>query len=256
MKIGLKIWSINKEAFPKLREFYSKGLIQYVEMLIVPGSFDKEALSPLIGIPMLFHAPEHQYNFRINCKDKAFTEASSTIRQFIRHFDEQRIIIHPGYNKAGESFGVDDVIKNIKTLRGVEPIIENVPDKAVVGGLTLIASTPEDIKKILLQTRAKFCLDFGHAVASANFHKQEPLECISAYLALNPLMFHVSDGNFSSSVDSHLDLGAGNYPLKDMLGLVDNDSMITLETPKKDFLNLHEDMANLMRLYRILKKRA
>ena len=66
-------------------------------------------------------------------------------------------------------------------------------------------------------------------------------------MALDPKMFHISDGALDDEKDEHLNIGDGEYDLGYMLRCVDeSDSrFVTLETPREDQTSLEEDVINI-----------
>ena len=70
--------------------------------------------------------------------------------------------------------------------------------------------------------------------------KIEPMEFINELRNLNPRVFHLTDGDFNSELDSHLHYGAGSFPLKDLLALVPDGGMVTNEAKRFNLANLNE----------------
>jgi deoxyribonuclease IV len=246
MKIGLKIWSTNTNSFNKLREFYEKKLIDYVELYIIPNSFDADRLKILKDVPVIFHAPDFINGFNIRIRNKVFYEVLKTIDEFSDFFQNKRIIIHPGYDRQ-ENISKKETLISFKILKEkqYDIIIENLPKIGIGGNLYLYGSNKEEIKKIITEIDCKFCLDFGHAICAANYYKIEPIKFIKKLLELKPFMFHLSDGDLNSLEDKHLSFGDGDFPIKKLLDFVKNE-YISLETPKKeDLLNLSEDLKNI-----------
>jgi endonuclease IV len=46
-------------------------------------------------------------------------------------------------------------------------------------------------------------------------------------------MYHLSDGDLESEKDMHLNLGSGTFPLQMFIKMTGDNSMITLETPRR-----------------------
>ena len=51
----------------------------------------------------------------------------------------------------------------------------------------------------------------------------------------NPKVYHLTDGDYESELDSHLHYGDGSFPLKDLLGFVPDDAMVTNEAKREKF---------------------
>ncbi len=64
----------------------------------------------------------------------------------------------------------------------------------------------------------------------------EPLEYIKSLKEkLNPIVYHLTDGDYSSELDSHLHYGDGSFPLKELLGFIPDDAMVTNEAKREKF---------------------
>ncbi|MCG3260820.1 MAG: hypothetical protein H7644_13790, partial [Candidatus Heimdallarchaeota archaeon] len=61
-------------------------------------------------------------------------------------------------------------------------------------------------------------------------------------------------GRLESVVDQHLSIGSGEYPLKKIMKLLPANQLISIETPKHDFVNLSSDIKDLKILKEIEKK--
>jgi endonuclease IV len=240
--IGLKIWTTNTESFPRLRELYDKKDIDYVELYIVPGSFSKQ-LGLLKGIPLILHAPNFNHGFSVTADNEEFASGIDTAKQVSEFFGEKRIIFHPGYIQ-NENDSIGRLIKVLAKLP-FDIILENVPRKGYKGKVMLLIHKPEEYMRVINETGCKFCLDLGHAIAAANTEHLVGIEYIREFMALRPYMFHISDGNYNEETDSHLGLGQGSYPLQDMINLLPEGAIISLETPKSDFQTLRQDVYNL-----------
>ena len=66
------------------------------------------------------------------------------------------------------------------------------------------------------------------------------MEFINELRNLNPLVYHLTDGDYTSELDSHLHYGAGSFPLKDLLALVPDGGMVTNEAKRFNLESLSE----------------
>ena len=251
--LGLKIFTTNNTSFKKLREFYENKIIDYVELYIVPGEYDKASLSVLKGIPIIFHAPNLRHEFNLRDKNKVFHESLKTIKKVSAFFGEKRIIFHPGIEK--DKGDITEIINNIRKIRkDFDLILENVPKEPSISNKKLIAAKYEEFKHVIEETGTKFCLDIGHAIYSANYYHEDPIEYIKKYVQLGPYMFHLSDGNFVGLKDIHKSFFEGNFPIKEIIKILPKNARITLETPKSNFINLHEDILNIKKLRKLISQ--
>jgi len=251
--IGLKIWSQNIVSYPKLVEFYENKLIDYIELYIVPGTFDENKHKILKKIPIIFHAPNFRHNFRIIRKDDVYRKAMKDVRAFTKFFGEKRIIFHPGYISRDESADKNDVIAVVKELKKeFQVILETMPVRGIEPGYRFAVSSYEDFRDVLDKTGIDFCVDFSHVIAAARHYKVDPIELLRKYIELKPFMYHICDSDYDSPYDSHQHFGDGSFPLKQLASLLPEDAIISLETPKSDFEHLSEDKKNLKILKNLL----
>jgi deoxyribonuclease IV len=249
MKLGLKIWSTNKESFSKLKEFYDSKLIDYVELYIIPNSFDENSLKSLKNIPIMFHAPDFINGFNIRVRNKVFFDVLETIDKFMDFFETKKIIVHPGYD-VENTISAEETIKSFKILKekGYDIILENLPKIGIGKEIFLFGSNKEELQEIIKEINCKFCLDFGHAICASNYYKENQIKFIEDLMNLKPYMFHLSDGDFNSQEDKHLSFGEGNFPIEQLKKFIKTE-FLSLETPKKeDLKNLSEDLKNINKL--------
>jgi len=253
MKLGLKIWSINHPSFIRLNEFYQKGYIDYVELYTFPESFSQEHLAPLLDIPIILHAPTFPHGMNLAEPLVKIAGLLKDIQQYIAFFKENKIIFHPGVMVNTMEESIEHTILNLKKLKSeFDIILENVPAIGIDNKSLMVGADPVDFKFIKDKTRVKSCLDFGHAINSANYRAIDPFVYIMEFLWQQPFMFHLSDGHFNSHIDVHLHYKEGTFPLKKLIKMIPNNGMLSLETPKIDFKHLSEDLANLALIKKIL----
>jgi len=243
--IGLKIYSSNTVAFPKLLELLEKKVIDYVEIYIVPGA-DAQHLTVFRGLPLILHAPNYNHGFSLT---KPNENAYRAIDDAMQVLGQPEIIFHPGYISDADDTveALIEVLKNSK----YRVILENVPKKGYKEGVELLIHTPYEYEQVISETGVKFCLDIGHAIAAANSERKNHMDFVREFLRLGPYMYHLSDSLTDDEIDSHLNLLDGNLPLAELVRLIPANAKVSLETPKKDFVNLLEDLQNIDTFLRI-----
>jgi len=240
-KIGLKLWSTNSSYINSASELYNKGYFDYIELYSVPDSFNEYiTLWKSLQIPYIIHAPHYTsgLNFADSGKLKNNLKLADEARRYADELHSGFIIFHPGVN--GE---IEETISQLNRLREDRILIENKPHRGLHNELC-VGHSPDEIKKIIAECHTGFCLDFGHAVYSANAKNIEPLEYITLFLELNPDMYHLSDGDYSGIHDRHDHLGEGNFPLKQMIQLLEDGRMVSIETVKNYSDNLDDFVAD------------
>jgi sugar phosphate isomerase/epimerase len=234
---GLKLWSTNKNYVASAVSHYYK-IYQYIELYTVPNSYnDFIELWKSLDIPYTIHAPHTLGGLNLSKKEmreQNFKIIEEVIK-FANTLNGSLIIFHPGID--GD---IEETVSQIKKIKDKRILIENKPYFGLVDNLICVGSSPSEIQFIMDNTGAGFCLDIGHAICSANAHKLEPLGYIKEFMQLKPKMYHLTDGDYNSVYDNHKHIGDGNFPVKEILGLLPLNSFITIETVKKSKDNLDD----------------
>ncbi len=230
LKIGLKLWSTNENYIDKALSLYEEGLYNYIEIYVVPESFDTHgSLWKDIKIPFVIHAPHFGSGMNFSIKEAYENNKRLTIEtfKFADLLNAEKVIFHPGVNGS-----LIETINQIKKLYDRRMVIENKPYLGNGENLYSLGSTPEEIKRIIEETKVSFCFDFGHAVCSANAHKKDVFSFIQSFLSLNPVIYHLTDGDLNGLYDKHLHYGEGSFPLSEFIKLIPDNSLVTNEAIK------------------------
>jgi sugar phosphate isomerase/epimerase len=110
--------------------------------------------------------------------------------------------------------------------------LENKPRKGLFGE-ECVGWSPTDF--LLARTTGAISgtvLDFVHANCAALSLSAETTIMLNEFLAFNPRVFHLSDGDALSEKDTHLNFGQGNLDIAGFLSLVPRGGWITIETPR------------------------
>lgn len=239
INLGLKLGSKDIQYTDEILEYYEQGVFQYIELFTLSGTFD-DTISywKQFNIPFGIHAPHSAAGLNLaNVANRKKNE--SKIAESIMFADELKakyIIFHSGTNgMPGE------VVTQLKPFADERFLIENKPIRGLDGS-TCVGSVYGDLKLIIegIGKGCGFCLDFGHAICAANTLKREPFEFIKDLMRLNPRVYHLTDGDYQSELDSHLHYGAGSFPLKELLAFVPDGGMVTNEAKRDSDISLKE----------------
>ena len=234
MQFGLKLGSKNTNYTEDILSFYQAGYFQYIELFVSPESFDDTIeYWKQFSVPTVIHAPHSFAGMNVSLPQERENNKKKLEETFFfaDALKSEFVIFHSGVN--GD---IDETIHQLSPFIDSRCLIENKPLKGL-NGENCLGSTPEEIKYILNELKTGFCLDFGHAICAANSLKKEPFELIEELLALNPCMYHLTDGDYTSEYDSHLHYAKGTFPIKKLLKMIPEEAKITNEAKHDDNLN-------------------
>ena len=250
IKLGLKLWSINECYIEEAHRLYKENYFDFIELYIIPNSYNKYAdIWSNIKIPFVIHAPHFREGFNLAKPEKETVNllyANESLK-FADLLDSKIIIFHPGI--AGS---IEETVKQINLIDDRRIVIENKPYYALQDELICNGNSVEEVKYIINNANIGFCLDVGHAFCSANARNIPPLPYLKEFINLNPKIYHLTDGDICSIFDKHEHFGNGNYNIKEILNILPDECMITIETVKDsktsliDFQNDIEFLRNII----------
>jgi len=255
---GLKVWSINREYEASIRSLWADGVMQYIEVYVLPEAGEAtasfwEGLHRDLGIPMIVHAPHYSHGLCLACRER---EASNRllIEESLRFADRTEaslVIVHPGVNGT-----IEETARQIRLFWDERLILENKPRYGHGENLLCNGALPEEMAFVMEETGVRFCLDIGHAITSANGFGVSPWEMLSAFLLLKPSLLHLTDGHWNGVLDEHLHFGEGDFPIEEIVRLIGKANLfhlaLTNEAYKKSQTTLddfREDMAYLSAVF-------
>lgn len=256
MKIqtGLKLWSVNTDCYLReARRLFAEGVYDYIELYVVPGT--RETLrewQALKDIPYIIHCPHfaHGFNLALPEKESFNRTIFEDVQKFADALCAPHIIIHGGMNGTAE-----ETARQLAALDEPRAILENKPQHVITEkGTSLFCrgAAPEEVAFICCATGCGFCLDFSHAVCSANSHGVPWEDYVRQFMQLQPTVFHLSGiRDVTSELDSHGHIAADDEAVRRLLRLIPQDSRVSVETEKNSRSNLEDfraDVTNLRRL--------
>jgi len=237
-KIGLKLWSTNKNYVEEAKRLFNKGVYDYIELYAVPNSYTEYfELWEKTGIPFVVHAPH--FREKMNLAKKENEELNLKLAKetllFADSLNSEIVIFHPGID--GD---INETIRQLRKIDDPRIVVENKPYYALDDGLICNGFSPGDISRIINEAKVGFCLDVGHSVCAANARKVNPMNYLDDFISLNPKMYHFTDGDYMGVYDKHAHLGEGTFNISELLDKVKDGSMITIETTKNSNENLND----------------
>lgn len=247
MKYGLKLWSTNQNTIQKAADLIKQDIFQYVELTPIPNT----DITPFLSyeIPYVIHITTERHGFNIADKQKQDFNLKiiDDCVQWADQLDAKYLILHPGFGSINDTMDFLDLIEDHRIL------IENMP-KVGIYDEKMVGYSPEQIER-LMGSRFGFCLDLNHAVKAAVSLKLEYKLFIKDFLKLNPLLFHISDGNLNYEKDEHLAIGKGKYDFGFFMNCMSSqfNGSVTLETPRLNLQGFDEDIQNLAKFNSLAK---
>lgn len=238
-KLGLKIWSLNTGAyFDEAKRLFDQAHFDYIELYVIPDSIGTLKKWTTLEIPFTIHAPHYAHGVNLAVEELARynRKVYAEVKEFADELKADYIIFHGGNRGTIES-----TIRQLKSFGEPRAIIENKPYHTLKDKRLCIGTTPEQIKKIKEEVGCEFCLDFGHAVCSANSQEREPYAYIEEFSKLSPVMYHISGVEcMESTVDTHLNLKDGKLDPNFISRILPRGAKVSIETTKSSTTDLKD----------------
>lgn len=248
-KLGLKLWSINVDFYYKeAKTLYNQGVFNYIELYIVPDTLQYIKQWKELHIPFILHAPHfvHGVNLADKTKFNYNKQIYEQVELYRQELNSQYTIIHAGT--------IGDIHETINQLNQIKPknfVIENKPSHPpYFKERECRGASFEELLLIIENTGCKFCLDISHAICTANTLNLDPYNYIQQLESLQPSLYHICDGDISSSHDQHLHIGQGNYDFSKIFKIISNKP-ISVETKKDSKNNLNDFIIDVEKINEI-----
>ncbi len=224
MKVGVKLWSRDNEDL----ERYS--FADFIEVMAVPQTSLEHFKS--YNYEYTIHAPHSQLGVNIadSKREKKNTELIKWAVKAADELNAKIIVVHAGYttNRLNIKNPLENMKKILARIYDERVHIENIfaVEEEKVGK----GATPEQIRQIIAP-KLGFCLDFGHALISAEELGKNHKGFVKEFLKLKPNYFHLAGTNAKAGED-HLSLFKGSFDLKWIKEIIKkHDKPVCLETP-------------------------
>jgi sugar phosphate isomerase/epimerase len=237
MRLCLKLGTKNINYTEVIVAFYKAGYFQFMELFVVPGSYnDTVGYWKEFSFPMIIHAPHSFAGMNLSLKEERGNNEKILREtfQFADALKAEYVIFHSGVN--GD---IEETVSQLRPFADHRCVIENKPLKGI-NCEKCLGATPKEDRYILDELKAKFCLDFGHAICAANSLKKNPMEFIKEFLAFDPVIYHLTDGDYASERDTHLHYGDGTFPIKKLLAMIPDDALVTNEAKHDSDVDLND----------------
>lgn len=236
MKFSFKLFSSNCLHTPEIAKKFINYLNDqedmFFELMAIPDSYEEtyQFYKDNLRVPVVIHNAHETFGF--NTGDKSKRESNRKMldesSRFADALGAEIIVTH-----AGNDFGVagyEETIHQFCNFTDKRVAVENLPmylneTKIVMHGLT-----PKEIKEIKAASGCKFCFDFAHAICAANALGNDIDATLKGFADLNPDMYHLCDGDITSTEDVHWHLGEGSFDIEKYLReYTKPDGIVTME---------------------------
>jgi deoxyribonuclease IV len=255
MKFGLKLWSTNIHYVEEAKKLYKENVYSYIELFAVPHSYEKYISHwKELDIPFIIHAPHYTtgLNFADSSKKKSNLKLAKEAFRFANSLSAKQIIFHPGVEG-----NLSETIAQIQMIFDERILIENKPYfgfSKTKKRILCRGYNPFEIESIQKACGVGFCLDFPHAIYAANAQEKNIYQYIEEFLKLNPIMFHIADGDSKGVCDQHQNIGYGTINFAKFFYLLESkNKLMTIETKKNSTSNLNDFSLDIERLQCFLK---
>ena len=252
VRIGLKLWSVNVDLAANAEALFAAGVIDLIELYVVPGTLDTAPRWAALTVPYMMHCPHAAHGF--NLAKAELRDANAVKFAEVERFADQlsaSVIVTHGGNRGP----LEEALSQAAAINSPRMFIENKPMMSLTGGLCL-GHSPEQVGQFLTAGGARgFVLDFGHATCAANSVGVDPFDHIAGFTTFAPQVFHIGDGYRTSEKDNHLNFGDGDFDIPRLLERVPDNATLTIETPTNLSLGLEDFRRNAEVLRALLDAR-
>ena len=232
IKYGLKLWSNNIQDVPQAKRLFEKGLYDYIELYILPGTYGKYIKKwRKLNIPFIIHCTHFMHGFNLARKNRLHNNLKmfSEVRTFCDDLNGKYIIFHSGVKGR-----LANTIEQTKRMNDKRLLVENKPYISMVRDRCR-GSLYEELEEIINSCKIGFCLDIPHAINAAFHLKREVYKYLEKMLMLSPKVIHISDGSIKAIHDKHLNIKEGDFDFAEIRRIISlsRARYLTLETHRK-----------------------
>jgi sugar phosphate isomerase/epimerase len=251
-KTGLKLYSTNLSLIPEIRSL-DGAPFDFIELYAMPETYE-QTIKHWKGLDASFviHAAHSHHGVNLaradfeNVNRARLAEAC----RFADALGAQIVVVH-----GGNSGTFQETLRQIALFGDGRITLENKP-KVGVRGNPCVGYLPGEFRQALASGAVPaLALDIGHADCAARSLGVDSLEYLREFLALEPILFHLSDRETASEKDVHLNFGKGDLDLEAVLDLIPAGARVTLETPRDPARGLEDFLEDVRILETTAAKR-
>jgi sugar phosphate isomerase/epimerase len=247
IKYGLKIWSNNFEYFGEVVERFNSNDFDFVEIYSnsdFEHNYKKLEILKQVSIEAVHFGNLNSAGFHLFYLTEEQKKPWQMVIDLTNFFDAPRIIVHPAVKHTWETFQ-----ENLRKLNDKRIFIETMPALSMFNTeFRVFGTTIEDFKKI--KEKNEICFDIAKFIKACAYHKLDYKEYIEKALSeLKPNYFHISGGDYKTTVDQHDNMWDGNADYKWIREVLEDyskemDIFLVFEVPKSED-GLQNDINNM-----------
>lgn len=247
MEIGLKLYSTDAALISSAQKLKKQNVFDFIELYVVPNSYKNNIDNwKHFDVPFIIHAPHTTHG--VNLANPELLKSNMEVYQEVKDFSDalhsKYIVVHGGSDGT-----LGEVIHQLGMIEDDRIRLENKPLKGL-NGETCRGCSPEEFRQIDEHGVLKgIVLDFGHAIYYSAACGLDYRSVIREFMEYSPSVYHLSDGIYSSHTDKHLNIGKGEFNIKELISFLPHDAMLSMETPRYVKASL-EEFAEDVRLLR------
>ncbi len=248
MEIGLKLYSTDTALISSAQKLKKQNIFDFIELYVVPNSYKNNIDNwKCLDAQFIIHAPHTAHG--VNLANPELLKSNMEVYQEVKAFSDslysKYIVVHGGSDGT-----LEEVIHQLGMIEDDRIRLENKPLKGLNGEICRGCS-PEEFRQIDEHGVLKgIVLDFGHAIYYSAAHGLDYRSVIREFMEYSPSVYHLSDGIYSSHTDKHLNIGKGEFNIKELIDFMPQDAILSLETPRYS----KEDLQEFAEDVKVLKK--
>lgn len=246
-KFGLKLGLGESSLAAVAEKLWRRGGFDFLELYIPTQARvdDTENWRWYDGV-LVLHAPHSVggFNFAKPEMEDGNRRAWNLVEAVRHELRPELAVFHPGLDGSA-----DEALRQISLLAGECPdllrvmILENKP-RIGMNGEDCLGAFPEDMRGLLAASGCGFCLDIRHAFAAAAWAGRDWRGILDGFAALSPRLWHAADGWTADRADSHLHIGDGDMPWRELAAYWRHNDMVTIECAKNSSGELDDFLAD------------
>ena len=235
MDVGIKVWSSNGfEQIQKVSE-----ICDFVEIIPIK----KKHIPKLKDLQTRWNVHAKHKGVGMNLADKTLEKKNLKLMEeaiyTANELNAKVIVTHAG-NLVNKNCSQEQSLKILEKINDDRIVIENLCFESSLN------QTPTTIKQFTKISKKSICFDFSHAQMVAARSNITWEKFLNDFIKLKPVYFHICDGNMGEAKDMHLNLGKGDFDLKNFKKLI-GKKPVALEVDVKSSMGEFQEQVKFLK---------